>query len=427
MTLGTGDSMPSIWLRYLRNTCGHFAVQFALLGLPLVVATTFVIDYARANAEKVKVKTALDAAVIAAVNNDTLSLQGKEDYAEKHFQQNYEGEIKIELNPQAKADSIEMSAFGLSPVTVADALGIKGVEIYEKSAAVTASENVICVMALDKTAADTITFEESVSFQAPSCSVQANSSSPLAISSKGSKIPTAKSFCAVGGVKGKFEPYGKGDCQVIEDPYKHVKPAMAGNCMTDPNAKGNGKGKVKAITAGDETTLYPGTYCGGLTVTGMMVRFMPGDYVIQDGSLTFKSGSEAKGEDVTFTMSGSLLDVKAGSKVYIKAPRFGDRAGLAFMEDTQYVPGKKGNKKQIHNIKGGGSLNILGTVYFPTQSLIVKGEESQMGAQAPATSFIANDIHFTGINSAVQVKVDHVVAGLPPVLPRVEDGARLVQ
>lgn len=425
--------MLSIWHHYLKNTHGNFAVQFALLGLPLVVTTTFVIDYASANAEEVNVKTALDAAVIAAVNNDALSVTEKESYAETHFKENYSGDIKFKLAPKATEDRVELSAFGLSPVTVAEALGLKGIEIFEKSAAATASENVICVMALDRTAANSITFENGVLFQAPNCSVQANSSSPSAIVSKATKTPISKSFCAVGGVEGKFAPYGKGQCQLIEDPYKHVRPALTGSCVSQSSLKKERRIKRaeqaqdETIDVGHETILYPGTYCGGLTISGMMVKFMPGDYVIQDGPLTFKSGSDSRGEDVTFTLSNSLLDVKAGSKVFIKAPRFGDRAGLAFMEDTQYVPGKKGKKKQVHNVRGGGSLNILGTLYFPTHSLIVKGQGSQMGAKAPATSFIANDIHFSGVNSVVQVKVNHIAAGLPPLLPRVENGARLVE
>lgn len=446
--------MKSLIDKYLSDKRGHFAVQFAVLGLPLVIMTTFVPDYMSANVEKVNVKTALDAAVIAAVNNNSLTISEKEDYARNHFNQNYQGDVKFTLDPKATDARVEMSAKGLAPVSVAAALGIKGIDLYEKSAAEIASENVICVMALNESAASSITFEESNGFLADTCSVHSNSSAANAIVSTSSKTPIAKSFCAVGGLEGKFEPYGKGDCKPIEDPYKYVKPAPSGPCMPETsidydtwnemrvyssqmqsleivadggNVNGNGNGKIKPLNAGDEAMLKPGTYCGGLIITGKNVKFMSGDYVLQDGAFTFMSGSSATGENVTFTMSGSLLDIKAGSDVRLKAPRFGDRAGLVFMEDTQYIPGKNGNKKQIHNIKGGASLNVLGTLYFPTQSLVVKGDKSALGAQSPATSFIANDIHFSGIGSSVSVKVNHVAAGLPPIMPRVEDGARLIE
>jgi len=72
--------------------------------------------------------------------------------------------------------------------------------------------------------------------------------------------------------------------------------------------------------------------------------------------------------------------------------------------------------------------NVLGTLYFPKQEIKISGEESQMGSHAPATSFIADKIEFAGKEgSSVSVKVDHIRAGLPPMMPRVEDGARLVK
>jgi hypothetical protein len=125
----------------------------------------------------------------------------------------------------------------------------------------------------------------------------------------------------------------------------------------------------------------------------------------------------------------STLKIEKNSNVYIKAPRFGDRKGLAFIQDV--IP-EFGQNSKLPNgkneIKSGGQLNVLGTLYFPTQTIQISGENSQMGAQSPATSFIAYDIHFKGkAGSSVSVKVDHVAAGLPPMLPRIEDGARLVQ
>jgi len=414
---------------YGRDIRGQFAVQFAILALPLVVMTTFVVDYRAADVERVNIKTALDAAVIATINNNTLLPQEKEAFALTHFNKNYSGEIKLKLEPKADDKRVEMTASGLAPVTVADAVGLKGIPITQKSAAEIASENVICVMALSTSDSGSITFSESMGFKAPTCSVQSNSSSTSAIVSTSSVIPEAKSFCAVGGVQGKFEPYAKGECKVIEDPYKHVRPAAIGACAagTSIHAK---SGKATGLMVGDNEILYPGTYCGGIQAMGMGIKFMEGDYVMLDGPLTFVAGATAIGENVTFTMSGSVLDIKAKSKVFLKAPRFGDRAGLVFIEDTQYVPGKNGKVKTTHTLKGGADMNLLGTLYFPTQSLEVKGEGSHLGSKAPSTSFIAHDIHFNGLNSVVDVKVDHVTAGLPPVppvLPRVEDGARLVE
>jgi len=45
---------------------------------------------------------------------------------------------------------------------------------------------------------------------------------------------------------------------------------------------------------------------------------------------------------------------------------------------------------------------------------------------APATSFIAHNILFSG-EAKVNVNVDHEKGGVPPIMPRSDEGARLVQ
>jgi len=133
---------------YGRDIRGQFAVQFAILALPLVAFTTFVIDQRAADVERVNIKTALDAAVIATVNNNSLTDTQKEDYALEHFNTNYSGNIQLELDPRVVDSRIEMTASGMAPVTVADAVGLEGIPVTEKSVAELTSENVICVLSL---------------------------------------------------------------------------------------------------------------------------------------------------------------------------------------------------------------------------------------------------------------------------------------
>ena len=176
---------------------------------------------------------------------------------------------------------------------------------------------------------------------------------------------------------------------------------------------------------------YPGTYCGGLTVDGLNVTFMPGTYIIKDGPLTFKNGASASAQDVSFVLSGmnAVLTVETGSYVNVKAPRSGPMAGLAFYQDQQ--SSSFGLQKNIapptavNLLSSGGELNVTGTMYFPTQALEVVGD-SVLGAKAPATSFIAHQVTFSGKTKA-EVQVDHVKGGIPPMLPRSDDGARLIQ
>lgn len=181
---------------------------------------------------------------------------------------------------------------------------------------------------------------------------------------------------------------------------------------------------------GPNKVLYPGTYCGGLTVDGSNVRFAPGTYIIKDGPLTFKNGAVATAMDVSFVFTGpeSVLTIETGSYVTVKAPKRGPLAGLAFVEsgkssknnlDAGLIP------SGVNLLSSGGDLNVTGTLYFPTQALEVVGD-SVLGAKAPATSFIAYQVTFAGETKA-SVSVDHIKGGIPPMLPRSDDGARLVK
>ena len=455
--------MPSIWKKYISNTRGHFAVQFALLGLPLIVATTFVTDYSKADAEKVNVKSALDAAVIAAVNNNALSFREKESYARKHFLENYEGDIQFRLSPSAQEGRVEMSAFGVAPVTVAETLGIEGIEVFEKSAAEQTSENVICALSLAEDGKGRILFDGESRFSAPTCSVHSNSDDSSAIHVMDQASAMAKNFCAVGGATGQYQPYAKGDCAPVRDPYAQMQAPEPGLCINIGNIRdirniannaasqvdenggftqtvafiggdgggGGGGGTVGGIVenlTGSNVTLQPGTYCGGLTVDGENVRFAPGNHIMLDGPLVFRNDAQAVAEDATFVMNGlnSVLQVQSGSDVDIKAPAEGALAGMAFFQDVQPQMGVAGNfPNGMNSLSSGGSLNVTGTVYFPTQTVSVVSD-SVFGSQAPATSFIAYQLNFAG-NSDIRVAVDHQRAGLPPILPRTEDGARLVE
>lgn len=459
--------MSSIWKKYLINTRGHFAVQFALLGLPLIVATTFVTDYSKADAERVNVKAALDAAVIAAVNNNALTLSQKEAYAEKHFIENYEGDIQFRLSPNAQEGRVEMSAFGVSPVTVAETLGIEGIELFEKSAAEQTSENVICALSLAPEGKDRITFRGTTTFSAPTCSVHTNSDDISAMRVVGNASAAAKNFCAVGGATGQYQPYAKGNCAPLSDPYAQMQAPEPGLCINignirdirniannaastvdelggprqtvasiggdgiDGGGSGGSGGTIDGVVenlTGSNVTLQPGTYCGGLTIDGENVRFAPGNHIMLDGPLIFRNDAQAVAEDATFVMNGlnSVLQVQSGSDVHIKAPITGNLAGMAFFQDVQPQTGVAGNfPNGTNSLSSGGSLNVTGTVYFPTQTVSVVSN-SVFGSQAPATSFIAYDLKFAG-NSKIRVAVDHQRAGLPPIMPRTEDGARLVQ
>jgi Flp pilus assembly protein TadG len=472
---------------YTKNETGQVAVFFALAAMPLLALTSAAVDYSSLTKERAKVSSALDAAVLAAANNNAISLAEKEAYAETHFRANYNGKLDLMLAPSMATDRVRLSATGQLELSFGNVVGIDNLTLTEASAATIANENTICLMALNEKSASSILFDGGISYASPSCAVQANSSHPNAIASRSAQPPVAKSFCAVGGARGEFEPYVKGECSPIPDPYASTEsPKIPNECVvplselvvfkdqspdalreaqiaefqarllfafaafeetgslrsgveaffsyeTDPlyDADLNGTIDVSRNVTGSDVDVIPGVFCGGLTVDGINVDFLPGEYIIKDGPLSFINGAEAVAEDVTFILAGTgaVLNIQSESALNLKAPTTGPRKGLAVMEAIDSsAPGNRTYAEQSSLIAEGGSLKVLGTVYLPKQKLQVMGQNTSIGSMAPSTSFIADKIHISGGHgSSMVIAVDHVEADMPPILPRAEDGARLVE
>lgn len=463
------------------------AVIFALAALPLLALTSAAIDYSQVTKERSAISSALDAAVLAAANNNAISNSEKDAYAETHFLANYSGDIPLTLTPSMESDRVRLAAEGELELSFGNLVGIQNPTMREVSAATIANENTICLMALNETSSESILFDGGISYSSPTCAVQANSSSSQALVSRSEIAPSAQSFCTVGGAKGDFDPYVKGECKSVTDPYHAVElPSIPSQCATqlsdlivfkesntltqqeiqraqfyqrlavavtayettgslnsavqaffsyetDPiyDTDLNANIEVSQNRTGSDVDVLPGTFCGGLTIDGINVDFLPGEYIIKDGPLSFINGAEAVAEDVTFILSGSgaVLNIQSQSSLNLKAPSQGSRKGLAVMEAIDAsAPGNRTIEEKSSLIAEGGSLQVFGTVYLPQQTLEIMGQNTSIGSMAPSTSFIADKLHISGgYGSKMVIGVDHVEADMPPILPRAEDGARLVE
>lgn len=475
-------------LKFGKNESGQVGMIFALALVPLLGFTSAAVDYSKLTRERNAISIALDAAVLAAANNNAINDSEKDEYAEAHFLANYNGKMDLTLVPGLESDRVRLSAEGSLELSFGNFVGIQNPKISESSAAVIANENTICLLALNETASQSILFDGGISYTSPTCAVYSNSVNSSAIVSRSYQEPSAKSFCAVGGADGDFSPYAKGECAEVGDPYANTpSPEIPVVCTTPLNElvvlKDNTSNAVSeeqaqeefmlrlsaAFVAFEETESFsaaveaffsyettpvydedlsanidisqnmtgsdvdikPGTFCGGLTVDGINVDFLPSEYIIKDGPLSFINGAEATAEDVTFILSGSgaVLNIQSESSLNLKAQTTGVRKGLAVMEATDAsAPSNRTVEEKTSLIAEGGSLQVLGTIYLPNQKLSILGQNTSIGSMAPATSFIADTLHISGgSGSKMNIAVDHVEAGVPPILPRAEDGARLVE
>lgn len=440
---------------FRRNNSGQFGLWMGVAAFPVLAATSFAVDYSGAERGRIKLKAALDSASLAAVTNQTLTPEQRAAYAASYFEQNFVNSDDFVLTvAESGSARVELFAKGKSPVTISRAVGFEGLDISERSVAVLTKDDAICVLALDPTGDNTFLVTEKSKFNAPTCSVQINSSSLNAAYVEPGSNAVSKAFCTVGGAKGQYFPFVNTECSPVEDPYATMEGPVPGPCVYNGALQFKlEKNKEESIygdiiteeivsIVGDMITLSPGTYCNKLKVEGYNVTFLPGNYYMKDSELEFKKGASARADGVTFFMEGkkSKVKIESGSSLYIKAPETGNYAGIAFFQSVDMATGGKDIKMKpkrdketkttsmvpdiaTSELKGGANMDILGTVYLPAQ--MMKIGDSGLGTRAPATSFIAYRVAFEG-GSQIEIAMDHASVGLPTG-PNSDSSARLLK
>jgi hypothetical protein len=234
-------------------------------------------------------------------------------------------------------------------------------------------------------------------FEGDNCSVQMNSGSSRAMTMEGQPKARADRFGVWGGHRGDgFDPVPVNKSDKIADPYQSMPFPMHDKC-------GSTK---KGLTIGASTTLEPGTYCGGITITGanVVVKLKPGIYVMVDGALHLKGQARVEGEEVmvAFTGDDSTLRVWGGSTVKLTSPTSGTYANMQFFQDRT---DSKGRGLWV-SIGGNGpgddsKVEFDGAAYFPTQNFWVFGN-SELEARSPGMAIVADKVWVQG-NSKMKV------------------------
>lgn len=417
--------------RFNHNTAGNIALVTAIGAIPIMLTCGFAIDMRKYGREETKLKAALDAAALASVLPSHLNDIERKAYAQSIFDDNYFGEQDVNLSITASPSTVRIEASADMISFMGGLGGVDSFEIKTLSQAELTRSDVICVLALDPTGAESLKFSDEAMFSSSSCSVQVNSYHSSAMVSTSRNHPNAKSFCVTGISRGHFTPFVKHDCTPVADPYENVPLPADGPCMNVRSLKGNLLTYQPILdpddVIGNFAEMRPGTYCKGVKISGINVDFLPGTYVFKKG-ISFKKYSSVKGRGVSMVLKGqkSKVKIESGAQVDMEAASTGTYAGLVFFQKPEKALSRKAKlPTAISEIKSGGGLRLVGTAYLPTQKLLITSD-SPVVSQSPATSFIAYNLEFAG-KAHIDVKIDHNTAGLPPILPRSDHGARLTR
>jgi hypothetical protein len=177
----------------------------------------------------------------------------------------------------------------------------------------------------------------------------------------------------------------------VSDPFANVPFPSVGSC-TNPNP---GLSYPLVISDSTDHTIGPGTYCGGIKISGSgNITFTTGTYIINgtDGnskSFDFSGSGNLSGTNVMFFITGQggytagPIDLAGSGNFTFSALNSGPYEGILFYQDS------RASYAAANTYTGSG--NVTGTFYFPTTSLSYSGS-----GNAYAQAIVANKITMTG-------------------------------
>lgn len=245
-----------------------------------------------------------------------------------------------------------------------------------------------CVLALNPSLANAVTFGGASSTLLTGCGIATNSSHNRSISTTGAATINATSIYTAGDVSGNGFSTTTGirtHQAPLDDPYGDVEvPAFSGCTANNLAISGT-------------ATLQPGVYCGGIDFnSGANVWLQPGVYVIDRGNVSAGSNAIIRGDGVTLIYTSSTgadygtFTGHGGATLELSAPNEGPFAGLLMFGDRN-VPAAT-----AVSINGNQHSRFHGAIYFPNQPISYSGNFTFANG---CIQLIASTISFGGSSS----------------------------
>lgn len=373
--------------RFRKDCRGNVAVLFGLSLPAFMIAASMATDFAVWNHQKAELQAAADAAALSAARELQLANisdarvkqvaiavtganlapdkgQPKRSYTIDVVRDRKNSTVAVTLR-EPRSFSLLKKIFEVAPLNVA-----------AKAQFVGATK--ICVILLDELPLVGLLLDNVSRLTAKDCGVYSNSTGLGGITAALLATMKAGLICSAGGYIGllaNVTPRVLVDCPKTKDPLASRPEPAVGAC--DYNNKS---------VSGGNIALSPGTYCGGLSVSGSAkVKLAPGIYTIKNGSLSVQGTASFEGDYVGFHLVGdaSVISFGTSTKISLSAPKEGTMAGLLFYE-SQAAP-----LLRLHLIMSNNARRLLGTFYLPNGTLVVDANRP-IADQSEYTAIVAH-------------------------------------
>ncbi|MFN0193556.1 MAG: pilus assembly protein TadG-related protein [Aestuariivirga sp.] len=362
---GHTKSWKALLSKFVTTSRGMTAITFAALAPFMLGAFGIASDSATFVMKRNSLQTIADAAALAAAKELAIASNGQaeieavaEAAAAALGPDSPNAEVTVTVNRQESTVHVAVAETWMPFFAHFIKTGVT--PIRTSATAMLAGMANVCVLTLEKNAADGIRMTKSARVTAADCGIYANSTHAQAVRLDDQSSISADMICSAGGVLAKssaINPAPTTDCPQVPDPLSNRAPPSYGGC--DQIAKAVANGNV---------TLDPGVYCAGLAISGKAkVTLNPGIYVMKDGPLSITGQGSVTGAHVGFYLDGALsvLEFSGNAVVDLTGPKDGNMAGLLFFESRDMPLGT------LHRIKGEMVKRLTGTIYLPHGYLLI--------------------------------------------------------
>jgi hypothetical protein len=148
-----------------------------------------------------------------------------------------------------------------------------------------------------------------------------------------------------------------------------------------------------SLSGAYNTTIGPGVYCGGITMTGAgNVTMNGGLYVLEGGGLSVNGAINITGNGgITFYNTQGTgypygpIAIVGASNISLTAPTTGSLAGILFFQDRTIA------NPAASSITGASNGTYIGALYFPTSALTYSG-----ASNGQYTIIVSDALTFSG-------------------------------
>ncbi|MBS0224259.1 MAG: hypothetical protein JSR91_26360, partial [Proteobacteria bacterium] len=170
-----------------------------------------------------------------------------------------------------------------------------------------------------------------------------------------------------------------------------------------------------APSGGTSLALQPGTYCGGLTISGFNnVYFTPGTYYVANGDLYITSVNNVtcpscvngqSGVTIVLTQTtGRSSDIggfkiSSNNNVTLSAPPSGPYKGVLVYQDRSAPAGTMTSTSKIFTVSSLNNAKLSGAIYFPQNRIDLASFNNASASTNGCTVWIGRYIKFTSYNN----------------------------